>query len=328
MRVGVIGPTGPDTLADNMVHCLSLIGAQPVALGPATPLPNNRVFRALVEAGRRQSAETELWAQRPLVSRVREARCDVVLNVQQSLMPGTVARIKRLGPAVGLWFPDSVASVQRLAMIASDYDALFFKDPLFARRLRDVYGMRALYVPEACNPTWHRPVGQPASSAQIVVVGNLYPTRVRLLTMLHEAGIPLKLYGASFPRWYDAGAVSAIRPGPFLTRANKSRVFRESAGVLNNLHPAELTSVNARLFEATAAGGAVLCERRDSLTDLFEDGKEVVGFSSFDELLAGAKALLSDPAASKAIGDAASVRAHRDHTYQIRLEEMLAALGR
>lgn len=32
-------------------------------------------------------------------------------------------------------------------------------------------------------------------------------------------------------------------------------MFREAAGVLNNLHPAEMNSVNARLFEATAAGG-------------------------------------------------------------------------
>lgn len=327
MRVGVIGPVGPDTLADNIVHCLGLMSVQAVALGPATPLPSNRILRAFVEAARRQSAETEEWAQRPLISRVREARCDVVLNVQQSLMPGTVTKIKRLGPAVGLWFPDSVASVQRLAMIAADYDALFLKDPLFAQRLRDVYGMRASYVPEACNPTWHRPVGRPASSAHIVVVGNLYPTRVRLLTKLHEAGIPLKLFGAGFPRWYDAGAVSAVRPGPFLTRADKSRVFREAAGVLNNLHPAELTSVNARLFEATAAGGAVLCERRDSLTDLFEDGTEVVGFSTFEELLAHAQGLLSNPAGATAMGDAASVRAHQDHTYQIRLSEMLSVLS-
>lgn len=324
----MIGPTGPDTLADNILHCLPSIGAQPVAIGPATPLPNGKILRALVEVGRRQSAETEEWAQRPLMSRVREARCDVVLNLQQSLMPATVTRIKRLGPAVGLWFPDSIASVQRLAMIAADYDALFLKDPLFAQRLRDVYNMRAFYVPEACNPAWHRPVGEPASSANIVVVGNLYPTRVRLLTKLYEAGIPLKLYGATFPRWYDAGAVTALRPGPHLNRVNKSRVFREAAGVLNNLHPAELTSVNARLFEATAAGGAVLCERRDALADLFVDGKEVVGFSSFEELLAGAQVLLSDPAAAKAIGDAGSVRAHQDHTYQIRLAEILAVLGR
>lgn len=324
----MIGPIGPDTLADNILHCLPLIGAQAVALGPATPLPNNRILRALAELGRRQSAETEEWAQRPLISRVREAKCDIVLNVQQSLMPGTVARIKRLGPAVGLWFPDSVASINRLAMVAADYDALFLKDPLFAQRLRDVYGLYALYVPEACNPTWHRPVGRPASSGHIVVVGNLYPTRVRLLTRLQEAGIPLKLYGANFPRWYDAGSVATLPAGLFLTRENKSRVFRESAGVLNNLHPAELSSVNARLFEATAAGGAVLCERRDALTDLFEDGKEVVGFSSFDELLACAQALLRDPAAAKTIGDAGSARAHRDHTYQVRLEVILAVLGR
>ncbi len=51
---------------------------------------------------------------------------------------------------------------------------------------------------------------------------------------------------------------------------DKARVFREAAAVLNNLHPAEMRGVNARLFEATASGAAVLCERRPVLDELFD----------------------------------------------------------
>lgn len=328
MRVAVIGPTGPDTFADNILHCLPSIGAEGVAIGPATPRPHNRLLNAMVEVSRRQSAETEQWWQRPLISRIREARCDVVLNLHQSLMPGIAAKIKRLGPALALWYPDSVASTQRLAMVATDYDALFLKDALFVERLCEVYGMPAFYLPEACNPAWHRPVGEPASSPHIVVVGNLYATRIRLLTRLHDEGIPLKLYGSRFPRWYDPGTVSALPLGPFVTKLDKSRVFREAAGVLNNLHPAEMNSVNARLFEATAAGGAVLCERRGVLDDLYVDGKEVLAFSSFDELLFSIRSLLADPGRTEAIGDSGSARALKDHTYEVRLAAILAVLSR
>lgn len=326
MRVGVIGPTGPDLLADNILHCLPMVGVEGVALGPATPLPRNRTLRAAADWARRQSAETEEWFQRSLVTRVREAHCDVVISVQQSLMPGTVAKIKSGGPRVALWFPDCIGNVGRLAMVAADYDALFLKDPLFVERLRNVYGMPAFYLPEACNPDWHKPIGRSSSSPFIVVVGNLYPTRTRLLTRLYEAGIPLKLYGSSFPRWYSPGPIAKLGTGPHVTRQDKSRVFREASGVLNNLHPAEMNSVNARLFEATAAGGAVLCEDRDVLKDLYNVGQEVLSYSTFDELIDLSRLILADSQRARLLGDAASTRAHADHTYQKRLRALLDEL--
>lgn len=326
MRVGVIGPTGPDTFADNIARCLPNIGVEAVTLGPSTLHPTNTFLRLATQAAQRQTAETLTWFQRPLIRRVGDSDCDVIINVDQALMPATVAKIKSSGGLIALWYPDHVANISRMAMVASDYDALFIKDPLFVRRLAQVYGLPAVYMPEACNPRWHRPVGKAGEEPFIVVVGNLYPSRARLLARLNDAGIPLKLYGANFPRWYDAGPLTKLRINPFLTGEDKSRVFREARGVLNNLHPAEMNSVNCRLFEATAAGGAVLCEHRDALGELFRINEEVLAFSTFEELVDHCRALLEDQGLTKKIGDAASTRAHTEHTYEIRLTAMLERL--
>lgn len=327
MRVGIIGPTEPDQFADNIAHCLPNIGVDAVPLGPSTPLPHNKALRLATQLAERQTAETQEWFQRPLIGRVRDSGCDVIINVDQSLMPETVAKIKSGGRRIALWYPDHVANISRMAMIASDYDALFIKDPLFVQRLAQLYGLPAIYMPEACNPQWHRPIGQPGQEPFIVVVGNLYPTRARLLQRLHIAGIPLKLYGPNFPRWYDAGPLAGLFNHPSVMREEKSRVFREARGVLNNLHPAEMNSVNARLFEATAAGAAVLCEHRDVLQDLFRVNEEVLSFSTFDELVDHCRLLLTDPGLTQTIGDAASARAHTEHTYEIRLTTMLEHLS-
>lgn len=326
MRVGVIGLTGPDTFADNIVRCLPNIGVDAVSLGPAIPQPRNKFVRSATHLAARQTAETLQWFQRPLISRVNDSGCDVAISVEQSLMPVTVAKIKRGGCRIALWYPDSVANISRMAMIASDYDALFIKDPLFVQRLDRVYGLPAVYMPEACNPQWHRPVGQSGREPFIVVVGNLYPTRARLLRRLQDAGIPLKLYGANFPRWYDAGSLAKLFTYRFVTGEDKSRVFREARGVLNNLHPAEMNSVNCRLFEATGAGAAVLCEHRPILQDLFQVNKEVLSFSTFDELVDHCRALLDGGGLTQKIGDAATRRAHAEHTYEIRLTAMLEHL--
>jgi spore maturation protein CgeB len=323
MRVGVIGPTEADTFADNIFHTLPKLGVEPVALGPAAVRPGNKVLGLATQWARRQSAETEEWFQRPLVHRAQDSDCDVILNVEQSLMPATVKKLKKGGRRIALWFPDAISNIARMAMIAADYDALYIKDPLLAQRLATIYGLPAIYMPEACNPDWHYPVGESGGDPFIVVVGNLYPSRARLLTRLYEEGVPLRLYGTDFPRWYDPGALAGLFTRSFVTRAEKSRVFRRSRGVLNNLHPAEMNSVNARLFEAAAAGGAVLCEYRDSLGDLFRVGEEVLAFSTFGELITQCYALLADASFTKRVGDAASRRALLDHTYEIRLSAIL-----
>jgi spore maturation protein CgeB len=270
---------------------------------------------------------TESWYQSLLIKRAREAQCDVILTGNPNLLPATIRELKQSTSAVALWYPDSVANVGRMSFVAAPFDRLFLTDPLLAERLRDVYGCPAVYLPEACNPRWHYPTGEPGRRREIVVVGNLYPTRVRLLRRLHEAGVPLRLYGSAFPRWLDASDLAHLHTGQFITREDKSRVFREARGVLNNLHPAEMTSVNCRLFEATAAGGVVLTEARPALNELFDVGNETLAFESFDDLLEQCRLLVDGDELNTTVGDAASSRAHADHTYQQRLRLILSELS-
>jgi spore maturation protein CgeB len=160
-----------------------------------------------------------------------------------------------------------------------------------------------------------------------VVVGNMYPSRVRLLDRLIEKGIPLKLYGAGFPRWLGETRAREAHTGRCVFREDKARVFREAAGVLNNLHPAEMNSLNARLFEAAGCGAAVLTEFRPALPELFDVGREVLAFHDFDELVDQATRLLNEADLTVRLGDAAALRAHRDHTYDLRVVALLNMLS-
>jgi spore maturation protein CgeB len=93
------------------------------------------------------------------------------------------------------------------------------------------------------------------------------------------------------------------------------------------MHPAEVTGVNSRLFEAAGCGAAVLTEFRPTLPELFEVGDEVLAFHDFDELVDQATRLLSEQGLTARLGDAAAHRAHRDHTYQRRLDVILESLS-
>lgn len=323
-RIGVIGPVQPDYFADNILDCLADVGAVPIALGmPRHEFRDRRLLAAQDFLGRALPDLDSNW-QRKVGQRAVEAGCDLVINVWGELMPSAVQVMREAGIPVVLWFPDHLSNLGRLMMFVAPYSRIYFKDALLVERVAAMTGLPVAYLPEACNPHWHRPQVDPGTSNTIVVAGNVYATRARVLERLTDDAVPLEIYGARPSTWYGEPSWASFHAGRSIWRQEKADVFRSAAGVLNNLHPAELTSVNCRLFEAAGSGGAVLCEDRAALHELFHPGEEVLAFSNYDQLRRHASALLEDPSLTQRIGDAAAARALAEHTYPHRLTQILA----
>jgi spore maturation protein CgeB len=154
----------------------------------------------------------------------------------------------------------------------------------------------------------------------------MYPSRVRLLDRLIAKGIPLKLYGG-FPHLLGDTPVRQAYTGRSVLREDKARAFRSAAGVLNTIYPAEVAGVNSRLFEAASCGAAVLTEFRPTVPELFDVGSEVLDYHGFDSLIDQASRLLNETGLTARMGDAAARRAHRDHTYDLRVAAILEKLS-
>jgi spore maturation protein CgeB len=151
----------------------------------------------------------------------------------------------------------------------------------------------------------------------------MYPYRVRQIERLIEAGVPIRIYGPPFPRWIGRTVAESAHTGKHVSRNEKAMMFRSAAGVLNTMFPAEMYGANGRLFQAAGSGAAVLTEYRSEIPKLFSEGDEVLVYRSFDELVMNAVRLLSEDGLTASIGDAAAVRAHREHTYAQRMATIL-----
>jgi spore maturation protein CgeB len=326
MRIGVVGPTWSDSLAANILDALPAMGHDPVSLGSSYSVggPYTSAFAVLVKDAFPALDER---GQRRIVRAARAAECDIVIDVEQRLLPAVVRRLQRNGARVALWFPDALVNIGRQLMLLSPYDAIFVKEPHLVDRIRAVLGLPMFYLPEACNPRWHRPLVHPGTEPYLVIAGNMYPSRIRLLERLLAAGISLRLYGGRFPRWAGPTPLRAVHTGELVFGEQKARVYRSAAAVLNTLHPGEISGVNARLFEAAGCGAAVLTEYRPALPELFAVDDEVLAFRDFDELVAQATRLLGESGLSAKIGDAGAARAHESHTYRKRLEVIVEKLS-
>lgn len=326
-RIGVIGPTGADRFAENVGDALKRLGHEVTLLGPARAQRRSRLVTRAAGLARQAVPRLEEHAQGRIVRAALGADCEVIINVDSALAPSVVARIRSSSARIAFWFPDHVANLGRQLMLLAPYDAIFFKEPCLVDRLRAMLGLPVYYLPQACNPRWHRPVAEAGTEPCLVIAGTMYPSRVRLLDRLISKGIPLRLYGAGFPRWIGETACRAAHTGRSVTREDKARVFRSAAAVLNTMHPAEVDGVNVRLFEAAGCGAAVLTEFRPTVPELFEVGKEILAFHDFDDLVEQATTLLSEPGLTARLGDAATQRAHRDHTYDLRVTAILDKLS-
>lgn len=323
MRIGVVGRAELDMFGANVIEAVRDAGHVAVPLGPARvshgPVITSRLAALFLQALPRLDQR----AQRRIVRTAAAAACELVISVDARLMPESVAGLRRNGARVALWFPDAMVNLGRALMLMAPYDALFFKEPHLVDRLRAMLDLPVYYLPQACNPHSHRPTVPAGTEPYLVIAGNMYPSRLRLLERLIAKGIPVRAYGSSIPRWIGDSPVRGIHAGRPVFAEEKARVFRSAAGVLNNLHPAEVTGVNLRLFEAAGSGAAVLSEFRPVIPDLFKVGEEVLAFRDFDELVQQASRLLHEPGLTARLGDAAARRAHREHTITQRLATII-----
>jgi spore maturation protein CgeB len=323
VRIGLVGPSAVDRFADNIADALQHTGHIAIQLGPAAARGHTRLTTNVARVARLGWHPLEERAQRKIVRAAHDAGCEVVIALDAALAPDAVDRIRRSGTRMVFWFPDHVANLGRQFMLLGSYDAVFFKEPQLVERLRATLDLPVYYLPQACNPRLHKPLVPAGTEPYLVIAGNMYPSRIRLLERLLAKGIPLKLYGAGFPHWIGKTAARSAHTGRSVFGEEKARVFRSAVGVLNTMHPAEEAGVNSRVFEAAGCGAAILSEFRRTVPELFAVGDEILTFRDFDELIDQATRLLNDSGMSARVGDAAARRAHLEHTYDHRIAAIL-----
>jgi len=325
-RVMVIGPTDADSFADNVGDTLTRTGHDVRMAGPARRPVFGRRLKNALEIARERLPEIDRRFQAHLIENERDFRPDVIITVDRRVQPAIVGELRANGAKMALWFPDHVANLGRHDLFLAPYDRFLFKNPQMVEQLVNVHGIPASYVPEAANSSWHRSSESYGSEQVIVVAGNIHPTRAIFLDRLISSGIPISIYGPPPPSWISYRTIDDAHTGRYVTKRQKADVFRRARAVINNLHPAEQSGMNCRLFEAAASGAVVLTEARSGLESMFDVGTEVLTFDSFNTIIDHARTLLDNPSAGASIADAAARRAHRDHIYEIRLNDIFSLL--
>jgi len=271
--------------------------------------------------------EPELLVERRLLEAVERFEPGLILVILgNQLSPKTVSRLRAQTRApIVAWCQDQMTTLGRQFLLGAEYDAVFVKDrymqSLFSRMIRSA---SFHYLPEACNPRVHRPLELSESDrvrygCDVMMAGSLYYYRQEILRQLGQFDV--KVWG-NVPDWL-LNRLSRPPMGKEIVGDDKARAARGARVALNTLHYAEVDGLNCRAFELAGCGAFQICTAVPVLAEHFEVGTEIETFASVAELVDKIRYYLNEPDQAAAIAARGQQRAHRDHTYEVRLREIV-----
>jgi spore maturation protein CgeB len=272
-----------------------------------------------------RTRQAQEYLDRLIFQRLAKFQPELIINTYADFLPETVERIKiELRAKVVYWFTDSMKNFGREYALAADYDALFFVDPYIVDFVRLKLGRNVYHLPEACNPRWHKrivltPEEMKKYGCDLTTAGNMYYYRALLLEPFKD--YDLKIWGASYPSWLKS-PLRKVYPNIFVPELEKAKAFNAAKIVVNTIHYSCITGVNCRTFEIAGCGAFQIADYRPGMVELFEPEKEVVLFDSREELKSKVDYYLSHPEQRQKIADAGYARAHRDHTFEVRIQRI------
>jgi spore maturation protein CgeB len=331
MRVFVVGPQFADSFAQNVVVTLQAMG-HTVACSAGTRARHhgNRYLNGFWRGLYGVLPALELSDLQTLVREARKFQPELVLVSHSAVPPRVVAELKQsCSGKVACWYTDPVVSLYRQYLLGAPYDAIFLKEPFLVRVFREKLGVEAHYLPECCNPMWHRRIylseeEKERYGCDLAAIGSLHYYRARMLEPFGT--YDLKIWGSYAPHWVET-TVRGRYMNQYVACKEKAKALTAAKIVVNTMLYAEIEGVNCTLFEAAGCGAFQITESKPALGELFEPEREVVTFRTQRELREKVDHYLVRPEERREVSDQAYARARREHTYEARLRKMLGILG-
>jgi spore maturation protein CgeB len=256
---------------------------------------------------------------------VRRFEADVVyFQNMHALEDSTLAALRRDGKLVVGQIASAPPKPERVRL----FDLVLTSFPHYVERFRN-RGVASEYFRIGFDPRILEVLPALEPARDILFVGALNGLRHRRGNrVLAKAArrLPIEFWGYDLRGWLPW---SPIRRG-YRGEAWGLEMYRllRDARIALNRHIAEAEDYanNMRLYEATGVGSLLLTDVKRNLGELFEPGREVVTYDGVDELIEKARHYLSHEDGRAAIAAAGQARTLRDHTYEVRMRELVQIL--
>jgi hypothetical protein len=236
-----------------------------------------------------------------------------------SFRPDDARQVRERACLLGIALSDPDVFEPATRHIAANFDVFLTNAPSCVPRYQAL-GARAGVLPVATNDAYFHPVAPRADLAcEVLVVARPHPDRVAPVKELVRA-FDTHVYGEGWDEHGVAGR-GLIFGDDLLAAVNSARIT-----VVFFLTGGGHALVKVGLFDFPAAGALVATNHFPEVEPYLEYGKEIIGFTSTDDLVAKVRYYLDHPAEADAIRRAGRERVLRDHTWRTGWPKILDGL--
>lgn len=302
MKVAIIGSKAEDSMESNLKESFEYLGHKARIFDIIDLLPLNNKYSILIDKLLRHYSDSyDRRLFNKLSKQIIEYKPDLVIGVYRFIHPCFVKNIKDNWhcPVIHV-NPDQLTTFELQQVFASDYDVWFTKDPYIVHFMRDNMKLNAKLYYEAFNSRKHIKPNISKEEAErnvnidVMTYGTIYPYRARMLKLLLDAGIDLKIYGVIPHRFYDHSLDKAYQ-NKYIVGQEKADILYGAKIVFNQMHYAEIEGVNCRFFEVNGCGAFQLSDYRPILQELLPVDPELVSFKNIEDGIEKLKYYLSHP---------------------------------
>lgn len=281
----------------------------------------------------------DLGQNEALLDAVSMERPDAVIVDNSKVMRrATLAALRALGVrCLCHYTPDDVMGRHNLSwpLKASfpDWDVFFttktFNVPeLEAAGVRNVVLIGKAYDAEIHRPMSRDEVGAEYEQFDLVFAGSQELERRNSINALAEAGLRVVVYGGAVGGWCRAGLHDRVTLRDAKFAHDYTCALHHGKIALCFLRKINRDRITQRTMEIAAMGRPMLAEKTDEHDAHFVDGREYVGFTTDDDLIDKAVALLANATRRATIAKAALERCRMSgYSNDQRAQQMLSVIG-
>jgi len=270
---------------------------------------------------------------------VKDIRPDLILHTKDEL-PAEIFKELMQFSRVVQWYPDPVIPDWLPPYVKACHIFLTMSEGLVDEFRK--MNPHTFWLSQAFEPSFFRikeitPEDIKTFSADITFVGNLgskpqYLSRRRSLMMVAgmsaKEGMIFKWWGPPIPKspatilLFPAGLRRSYG-GKFVWGEEYAKVAKLSKVFLAfDSMPHIRRSMSARMYTAVGCGAFYMCQYVEGIEDVLTPDKEIVTFSSDEEMLDKIRFYLPKDDLRKKIAEAGQTRVLKEHTYEIRMRQM------
>lgn len=175
---------------------------------------------------------------------------------------------------------------------------------------KEVHHLPSFYVPELHRPMELSEYDRKRFESDVVFIGHYEPDqRIECIEELLNNDVHVRIFGTGWNPYLSQRLRKAFAD-PILPIYGRDYVNAICASKISLCFLSELNNnpYTRRCFEIPACGGLLLCERTDTMKELYEEDKEAVYFSDKMELVEKARMLLNQPEKRETIARAGHKR--------------------